>query len=242
MFQKKRDLIAQINDYHDAIQKNDLKKIEEIFSKDNPPNIDAEFIGVAPIIYAAQEGYWDLVMSLILKNADLDVKIEPHKWYLLHECVVNAPNQVFKNVVEYSNVNVQNNKGETPLMVGIRKGKLFETNYLLDSERVVFYYTDTNKETALHYAAKYNQYDIFLRLVKRGANIFAKNKAGKTPIDLIEDETFRNSLPKKLEDLNINLEKGAEISDIETKLVFEEIKKPEEIKKISTLSKLTKKT
>lgn len=247
MFQNRQKLIELVNQYHLAVKNNDISKVEEYLdSEDSPAGlIDTEYLNVSPIMYAAQEGFWDLTLKLFEREANLDVKTEPFNWYLLHECIVNGPDKVFRNVVKYANFAVKTKEGQNALMIAIEKGKFERADYLLDNGKAVIYDKDNKKRTALHYAALQNNQDLFIKLVQKGANIFEEDKDKKNPMDLLTDEIFRNSLPTLLEKMKIEVIKNnkEEVKTLENEIQDEiKVSATEEIKpKISSLSKLVKK-
>lgn len=247
MFENKKKLIELVNKYHNAINANDIEKVEECLDLENSPEglIDVEYISVPPIMYAAQEGFWDLTLKLFEREANLDVKTDPFNWYLIHECVVNAPDKVFRNVVKYADFTVKTKDGKNTLMIAIEKGKFERAMYLIDNNKAVIDDKDSKKRTALHYAGLQNNQELFISLVQKGANIFAEDKDKKNPMDLLTDEIFRAALPNLLEKMKIELvnpnkkEQTKEIKEEIKEEVKEEIK--EEKSKISSLSKLVKK-
>lgn len=247
MFENKKKLIELVNTFHTAIKDNDIQKVEECLDIENSPAglIDVEYINVPPIMYAAQEGFWDLTLKLFEREANLDVKTDPFNWYLIHECIVNAPDKVFRNVVKYADFSVKTKDGKNPLMVAIEKGKFDRASYLLDNKKAVIYDKDSKKRTALHYAALQNNQELFISLVQKGANIFDEDKDKKNPMDLLTDEIFRASLPNLLEKMKIELvvkkEEKIELKVAEEIKTIEEIKEKEDKPKISSLSKLVKK-
>lgn len=249
MFQSRQKLMELIEEYHVAVKNNDINKVEEILDRDGVPNnlIDSEYFNVAPILFAVQEKFWDLALKLFEREADLEVKTEPFNWYLLHECTVNAPDKLFRNVVQYADFTVTNRDGKTALMVAIEKEKYDRVEYMLENKKASLVAKDKNKRTALHYAAINGNHNLFLDLVKKGANIFEEDKDKKNPMDLLKDEIFRNNLPHLLENIKIELDKPKlrkdEILSVEEQLTSETKSNDEEIKKpkISSLGKLVKK-
>lgn len=249
MFQSRQKLMELIEEYHIAMKSNDIPKVEEILDREGTPNnlIDAEYFNVAPILFAVQEKFWDLALKLLEREANLEVKTEPFDWYLLHECTVNAPDKLFRNVLEYADFTVTNREGKTAFMVAIEKEKYDRVEYMLEKNKASLYLKDKNKRTALHYAAIKNNNELFIKLVKKGANIFEEDKDKKNPMDLLTDEVFRNNLPHLLENIKIELDrpkaKNNEELSVEEQLTSEtknnenEDKKP----KISSLGKLVKK-
>lgn len=248
MFENRQKLMELIAEYHKAISDNDLEKVEEVLDRPGVPSglIDQEYLNVSPIMYAAQEGFWDITLKLFEREANLEVKTDPFDWYLIHECVVNAPDKVFRNIANYADFSVKTRDGRNPLMVAIEKGKVERAIYFLENKQAVIYDKDSKKRTALHYAALQNNQEVFVELVKRGANVFEEDKDKKNPMDLLTDELFRNSLPNLLENMKIELEKPKKEETVTTEnIIKEEIKivdnENSDKPKISSLSKLVKK-
>lgn len=247
MFQNRQKLMELIGLYHKAVSENDIVKVEECLDREDAPDslIDEEYYNVAPILYAAQEGFWDMTLKLFERQAELDVKTDPFKWYLLHECIVNAPDKVFTNVVKYADFTVKTIDGKNPLMIAIEKEKFDRAMYLLENKKAVIYDKDNYNRTALHYAALKNNKEIFLELVKRGANVFEEDKQKKNAMDLLTDELFRNSLPTLLENMKIELATPKKTESLEINVpemtVVSEKQENNEKPKISSLGKLVKK-
>ena len=112
MFENYNKQLHVTADFNKAVQGNDLSKLKEICEGDVLPNINLEIITVAPILLAAQNGYWDIVEYLFELGVDLDVMTIPHKWHLIHECVSTAPLYLLKNIANFANVNTQTSTGQ----------------------------------------------------------------------------------------------------------------------------------
>ncbi|MBA4242225.1 MAG: hypothetical protein C0448_16005, partial [Sphingobacteriaceae bacterium] len=63
-----------------------------------------------------------------------------------------------------------------------------------------------------------------IALIDKGADLFKKNKEGKTPLDLITDEAFRLSLPEQLEEISESKAKEDKLES-KTEVVQQEVKK-----------------
>lgn len=241
MFNNTQEKIELNKQFEDAVLQGNIDKVRELFaenkSEDQIPYIDIEFQAAPGIMVAAQQGNWEMVEELYNLGADLDVKVMPQKWYLINECISNAPERVTKAIISYSNVNVQNNKGETPLMIAIKRQKGFMAEFLLETDRVDLSLVNDNLENAAHYAAREKNHELFLSLIAKGVPLLRKNKEGKTPIDLIEDEAFRLSLPIELEKI---AESGSNIVLEDAKKEEQEVSQ-EQVKKVTGLSSIKKK-
>lgn len=249
-----REALTLNAQFLDAVKHGNLEKLKEIVDNNPDVNLNAELASSRPILYAAQSEYWDMVIFLFEQEANLDVKVEPFKWYLAHECVVNAPTRITKSVLTYCNINAQTADGETPLMIAIKNGKEEIANFIIDTDRVNLSLSDSNKNNALHYAAKYNKPELFLKIVNKSrSNILSEpNKEGLFPEELLEDELFRENLAKLLDNtstirtkneaiidkINENIVDIPEV-DIDMDFSIEVIE--EKPKKISGLSSIKKK-
>lgn len=224
-----------------AVMSNDIESLREMFSADKSvdemPYIDVELYNCPAIMVAAQNKNWELLEELYVLGADLDVRIMPSKWYLINECITNAPDKVTKAIIDNSNINVQTVKGETPLMVAIKREKGIMAEYMVESGRADLSLVNSNLENAAHYAAREGNYKLFLNLVSKGIPLLRKNKEGKTPIDLIEDISFKTSLPQELDKIVDN--GGVVILEDTDK---KEVKQTEVVKKVTGLSSIKKKT
>lgn len=196
MFEKEFNAININNELNEAVIAQDVNKIKELFSLENPPFVDHEINGVPVIMYAAQRANWDIVEVLYNQEANLDAKVPYLEWHLLHECVKNAPDNVTKAVIDYSNLNCQNKDGKTPLMVAIENNKVSMSNYLVDIGKTDLSIVDKSFQNAAHYAAKNKDYELFTKLVKSGISIEQENKDGLKPFDLIEDPTFKENFSR----------------------------------------------
>lgn len=202
-----RETLSLNAQFLDAIKHGNLEKLKKIVEAHPDVNLDSELAASRPILYAAQSEYWDMVIFLFEQEANLDVKVEPFKWYLAHECVVNAPLRIAKSILTYCNINSQTADGETPLMIAIKNDKSELANFMLDTDRVNLVLVDHEKNNALHYAAKYNKPELFLKIVNKSrSNILSEtNKQGLFPEELLEDELFKENLAKLLEDSNLKI-------------------------------------
>lgn len=205
MFKNHTRILELTSKFHKFIESGDSAKVEEMIKEYPELDINGEMTTIPPILFAAFAEDWKMFSVLFEQEADLDVKNMPLKWYLIHECIANAPTNIAKSVINYANVNAQTADGETPLMIAIKKEKTVLAHYLIDSDRLNLTMLDKNHDTALHYAAKHNNQDLFLKLLDKSQGILRKNKQGKNPLDLLEDEIFKNNLPAYMEKLQKEL-------------------------------------
>lgn len=206
--EKIKELFTPLKEYESICEKGELNEDElnKLFKdvNKNIPFINYEILTTSGIMFAAQMGKWDIVIELFNLNADIDVRIEPLNWYFVQECIAKAPDNILYPVLDCANLNVKTKNGETPLMTAIKKNKDDVSNYLLNHQNIIIDYSicDNDLNNYAHYAAKHEKYDLLLKLVEKGVPILSKNKNGETPIDLIQDDIFRMTLPEKLEKIS----------------------------------------
>ena len=180
---------------------------------------------------------WDMFETLYTLEANLDVKLINNDWHLIHECVKNAPLNIVSAVLEYCQLDVQTQDGKTPLMIAIREKNATVAKLLLDSKMVSLSLTDKNNDNAAHYAAKYGMNELFMALIKEGVPLNRKNKDGKYPIDLIEDEFFKLSLPKIEQNKELEVIPKSAVTNNEIKNPSKQIEEPVALTGLSKIKK-----
>ena len=123
-------------------------------------------------------------------------------------------------------------------MVSIEEDKLDRAEKLL-KQGISVAITDKNNENAVHYAARKNAYDILLSLGERKLPFNQLNKSNESVLDLIEDLSFKENLPKMIGKL-IKEETKEEL--VETKKVVDgnqvvEVEKPKKIGGLSSIKR-----
>lgn len=242
MFEKDFEKLNLNKKLIDAVLESNHEEVERLFALEEPPFVDTEHNSVPLILYSAQKKDWKMVEIFYNNNADLDAQVPYVQWHLVHECVKNAPERVTKAVVEYCNINAQTKDGKTALMVALKENNLSMADFLIDTARMDLALVDKDGNNAAHYAAKHGHYDTFIKLAQAKIPLNKENNEGKTPIDTLEDVSFKENLPKILGELSkIEKKKTVEIETVETdtsvQKVEQEIQKP----KVSGLSSIKRK-
>ena len=202
MFEKMSKRNDLNREFSDAMAQWDIDKIKNLFKDGNEdyPDINQELVSAPAILLAAIKGNWDMFEKLYELNADLDVKTINNGWHVIHECVKNAPSNILSGIIEYCDLDVQTDDGKTALMVAIKDKNQTNALALLDNKNITISLCDKNGDNAAHYAARSGMNELFLRLIKEGVPLNQKNKKGKVPADLIEDEFFKSSIPSGKEE------------------------------------------
>jgi len=222
--------------FSEAVLSWDIEKVQELFAQDKElvPNIDKELVTAPGILLAAIHQKWDMFNLLYELGADLNVKTINNGWHLIHECVKNAPLNISTGIMEYCDIDSQTEDGRTPLMVAIKeKNSKLALSILEHAPSLSL--EDSKGNNAGHYAAQYGMNDLFLRLIKDGLALNRKNKEGKYPADLIEDEFFKSSVPK------YEVQAARELAVQEKQEEQKQDKPVKETKEVTGLSKIGKK-
>lgn len=231
---KKLDLDRKFND---AVFSWDIEAVKELFSDsiENKPDINRDLVSGPAILLSAMDKQWDMFELLYTLEADLDVKLISNDWHLIHECVKNAPLEITKTLIEYCNLNVQTEDGKTPLMVAIREKNGTVASLLLNTNTLRLDLSDINGNNVAHYAAKAGMDELFLALIREGVPLNRKNKEGKYPADLIENEFFKQSIPQVEAQIVKETKKHVQdVAEQQTKAVGD---KPEGLSGLSVIKK-----
>lgn len=216
-------------EFKEAVLNGDTSAVEAMFEKEIKPYIDVEIVTAPGILIAAQQENWEMVSLLYTLNADLDVQLTTSGWTLLDECIACAPDYVTHTLIEYCDLNLQTDSGETPLMVAVRKGKIETAQKLLDTQSLDLSLIDENNENVGHYLVRAGLNDLFLKVIEMGLPLLQKNRQGQTSMDLISDMEFRLALPDEIQKMadrgkNIILQsKNNENKDAQTPVANSEV-------------------
>lgn len=122
-------------------------------------------LGYTPLQYAAKNGKWDIVNRFLDKTAERNQDDVADKdkfstsWTTEHYAIYNGNMDLLNDIFP-----------------------------LLSDKNTVMNMKDSSDWTPLHYAVYYNALDVVKFLVGKGADISAKDKDGKIPLDLATQE------------------------------------------------------
>jgi ankyrin repeat protein len=151
-----------------------------------------------PLHWAAENGYWDVVILMIENGADLLAR-NNHD-IVLHRAVSGNSERVIRIILNkvketfnqysqqiYQYINPQDTEGDTPLMWAAQGGKVNSARILLEYG-VDIDLKNNDDMTALHWAAKNGHLDITELLLEYNANVNIKDKSGQIPLDLAQEK------------------------------------------------------
>lgn len=148
------------------------------------------------LLLACANNNWEIANYLVDNGANV-FATNDFKLSALHIIAMkNGPIELFEKIIgKAAFINNQTSAGETILMLAIKNKRKDLVDCLLDNPLIRLNTVDKKEMNALHYAALAGEKEIFFNVWIKGGNILALNKDMKTPVDLIEDESWKNELP-----------------------------------------------
>jgi ankyrin repeat protein len=166
--------------------------------------------GLTPIWTAIENGHTDVVKYLLLSRADINIPSnDGYTPFLVAS--ENGDKTALWDLIEYMGgihflfgdlgeiINHQNDDGETALFLASQEGHVNICRDLIEIVIVDVNIPDNDDYTPLLVASENGYSDIVLALLDAGADVYAKNKSGKTALDLATDSEIIAMLKEKME-------------------------------------------
>lgn len=132
----------------------------------------------------------DVVEALIAKNVSLETKDTSGETPLHHACSDKDRTKVAKILIENgANIHAVSGTCATPLYTASMAGNVELITLLLKKGAEIDFVPEEDKlykETPLHGALKFGEYQAALFLVNQGANLHLKDAEGRTPLDMAQ--------------------------------------------------------
>lgn len=145
----------------------------------DPHTVDQ--MDMAPLHYAAFRG--DVECARILLDHGAKVDVSTGFGYTPLHIAANDYNITLLLLKYGANPNVKTfNTGETPFNAALKNRNSAVCNLLLQTNQINFNDSDENDMTPLMYAIVYDQIDIAIELISRGAKVNLQDKDGKTAL------------------------------------------------------------
>lgn len=123
-------------------------------------------------------GSLNIVQYLLKEGADPNIRRKTDKSTPLF--LVNESLDITKVLVSFgAKMNIRNNRGMSPFLQSVDNAHVCE--YFLDNDADI-QESDGCKNTALHLAVAYGNYESVRMLVERGADLLAVNQQGQDPL------------------------------------------------------------
>ncbi|MDR2952205.1 MAG: ankyrin repeat domain-containing protein [Treponema sp.] len=152
--------------------------------------------GIAPLHYAAQNGYEGFASFLLGKNADVNIKSASGATPL-HEAVRAGNIPIITMLLDKgANANLQDAKGNTPLHLGVPAEAHREVARLLLEKKADVNLRDEHGDTPLHVAVILNRpAETVKTFLDAGSSVHIRNIDGKTPLYLAVQEKRSSLIP-----------------------------------------------
>jgi ankyrin repeat protein len=144
-----------------------------------------------PLHYASQEGYVEIVRTLLKCGANPNVRDYDWKTALHFSCAKGYEDISELLLANDANVNNFDRMGSTPLIYAAWKGSVRTVENLLNKgAQVDLRDNDASGYTPLHYATLNNHVEVVQKLLDFGANVHLKCWKGQTAYDIAVKHNF----------------------------------------------------
>ena len=158
----------------------DVRKVKALLAQGTDVNA-ADAYGMTLLHWAADKGHKDVVELLLAHGANVNAKELEHGISSLQYAAMNGHVGVMEVLLGHgADVSAKDNHGTTALEWAAMRGQKDAVNLLLSRGADV----NTPGLSALHTAAGNGHKDVVELLLAHGANVNAKDKRGRTPLDL----------------------------------------------------------
>jgi ankyrin repeat protein len=192
------NLFSQQVDLVSKIKYNDIDAVKALIDAGADINQQDESTGYTSLMWACEFNYTDIAKMLVEKGADINIRANDGSTALVR-AAGNAPEVVQLLLLKGADIKATPKDGIGVMIQAefgiLYKGFPIETlNILLDHGADVDE-TVTSSDaiggfTPLMFAVRDNQEEMAKLLIKKGANVNARAKSGKTPLALATDEGF----------------------------------------------------
>ena len=178
-------------DLRSACRKGNLEEVRRLIKEGCNVNTRGGYHGTTPLIEAAIRGHDQVVEELMREGAHVNVKDNEQRTALYWASCNGHCTIVTTLIAAGADISVPDQRGVTPLMRASDWGRdevVCELIRVGASVNVVtsqsWYGKVAAGSTALHFAAKYNHVKCGVLLMEAGADMTARNKDTKSPLDL----------------------------------------------------------
>ncbi|KAL0206664.1 hypothetical protein P9112_001971 [Eukaryota sp. TZLM1-RC] len=177
---------------HLACQRDLIDVLDLCFSFDCPVN-SPDNSGNTALFYAFSFGSMKTIRIVLSNKASLDI-VNSFGDSLLHVAAGRSRSLIELIIgkghnLSQSLINLQNKKGETPLLIACNKG-CFESVELLLSHNADPSLSDYSSFSPLHAAVSQSFVEVVRLLVSKGADVNARDVKGRSPLTMADGEVY----------------------------------------------------
>lgn len=195
----------QSGDLIQAVENNDIKKVQGILQDTSYPINETNDEGETPLLIATHENYIEVAKLLIKAGADINQQDSIQDSAYLY-AGAQGKTEILKYMIEHAepNQNIVNRFGGNALIPAAEKGHLNNVKLLLEDGKVDidhqnnFGYTALIEAVALRDGSEVYQ-QIVQELLAYNANKELRDDSGKTALDYAKEKGYTNMI-KKLEE------------------------------------------
>jgi ankyrin repeat protein len=213
MFENLQRVMNSSSTMLNGVIQGDLPAVKQAIS--DGVNIDDSPSDTSYILLAAIHEHWDIVNHLIDAGAVTTVRNRAD-WTLLHQVVKCGNLDLTQKLLDRGiYINNKDLSGEAPLATAVKAGNVEMVELLMKHPEINKNITDSNKNSALHIAAKKGDEPLFLNLMAHGTDVSIINHEGKTAIDYITSADWKDKL------VDLEKEVAAKKAEYEAQLLRE---------------------
>ncbi|WP_313892317.1 ankyrin repeat domain-containing protein [Psychrobacillus sp.] len=200
-----KNLKLQSSDLFEAVENNDVKKVQEILQDTSFPLNETNDKGETPLLIATHENYIEVAKLLINAGADINQQDSMQDSAYLY-AGAEGKTEILKYMIEHAepNQNIYNRYGGNTLIPAAEKGHLNNVKLLLEDGKVNidhqnnFGYTALIEAVALTDGSEVYQ-QIVQELLTYNANKELHDESGRTALDYAKEKGYTKMI-KMLEE------------------------------------------
>lgn len=191
-----KNMKLQSSDLFEAVENNDIKKVQGILQDTSYPMNEMNDKGETPLLIATHENYIEVAKLLIKAGADINQQDSIQDSAYLY-AGAEGKTEILKYMIEHAepNQNIYNRYGGNTIIPAAEKGHLNNVRLLLEDGKINidhqnnFGYTALIEAVALTDGSEVYQ-QIVQELLAYNANKELRDKSGRTALDYAKEKGY----------------------------------------------------